>query len=121
MTAVDRLREFAFGGVVAVVAALSLVVSPHLGVLVLAAAAALLLVFRFLTRDRVPASRVEGRKVYWRTRGGRPRMVKVVRVEPVEPEYAFVELDDGDTTIAWTADLSLPLAARLKYSWRRRG
>lgn len=121
-------REMAFALGIGMIAALIAAViglataSAWVGVAVFAVLAALLLGFWYLTRDRLPPSHVQDQEVYWRPHGWEPRKVKILRVEatePPQPEYAFVELDDGEVKIAPTADLSVPYLTRLKYSWRR--
>lgn len=122
----DLIHEVAFGLVVgmiaAVIATIAALVTGNagLGVLIFVVLAALLLLFWLLTRDCIPSSHVQGQEIYWRPHGWEPRKVKILRVEPGEPEYAFVELNEGEVRTASTADLSAPLLTRLKYSWRRR-
>lgn len=75
----DRIRELAFAWVVGMIVAVivGLVTgSPLLGVLVLVALSVPPLLFWLLTRDRIPASRVQGQEVYWRPHGWETRKVK---------------------------------------------
>jgi hypothetical protein len=121
----EHLRELSLKGVFAlIVGAISLVVglttgNTGLALVILVVLAALLLAFWYLTQNRIPVDLLNGLEVEWQPRGFKSQKVKVIRVENGEPEYAIVELD-GKPKTALVTELSLTLADRLKYSWRRR-